>query len=136
MHERIKEHDRDIRLSRTQTSAVSEHAKYNTGHNPLWDEVTFIDRDPYWYSRRVKEGIHVRLHPNNINRDSGIEIPGAWMPTIRQHDNRSPLQQTAEGSVSSSHNANSALDRNPATTSEVCDTPITNNHGGTNSSTQ
>ena len=26
MHERIKEHDRDIRLSRTQTSAVSEHA--------------------------------------------------------------------------------------------------------------
>ena len=26
MHERIKEHDRDVRLARTQTSAVSEHA--------------------------------------------------------------------------------------------------------------
>ena len=26
MHERIKKHDKDIRLSRTQTSAVSEHA--------------------------------------------------------------------------------------------------------------
>ena len=26
------------------------------------------------------------------------------------------------------------MDRNPPTMSEVCDTPITNNHGGTNSS--
>ena len=90
--------DRDIRLSRTQTSAVSEHAN-KTGHYPLWDKVKFIDRDPYWYSRRVKEAIHVRLHLNNINRDSGIEIPKAWMPTIRQHDNRSLPQETAEGSV-------------------------------------
>ena len=32
---------------------------------------------------------------NNINRDSGIEIPKAWMPTIRQHDNRPPPQRTA-----------------------------------------
>ena len=34
MQERIKEHDRDIRLARTQTSAVSEHAN-KTGHHPL-----------------------------------------------------------------------------------------------------
>ena len=65
MHERIKEHDRDIRLSRTQTSAVSEHVN-KTG----------------------REAIHIRLHPNNINKDSGIEIPEAWMHTIRHHDNQ------------------------------------------------
>ena len=134
MHERIIEHERDIRLSRTQTSAVSEHAN-KIGHYSLWDEVTFIDRDPHWYSHRVKEAIHIRLHPNNINRDSGIEIPEVWMPSIR-HDNQPLPQRTAKGSVSSSHNANNALDRNPPTMSEVCDTPITNNHGGTNSSTQ
>ena len=34
MQHRIKEHGRDIRLARTQASAVSEHAN-NTGHNPL-----------------------------------------------------------------------------------------------------
>ena len=45
MQDRIKEHDRDIRFARTQTSAVSEHAN-NTGHHPLWNEVKFIDRDP------------------------------------------------------------------------------------------
>ena len=46
-HERIKEHDRDILLSRTQTLAVSEHAN-KTEHYLLWDEVKLIDRDPHW----------------------------------------------------------------------------------------
>ena len=42
MYEWIKEHDRDIglRLSRTQTSAISEHAD-KTRHYPLWDKVKF-----------------------------------------------------------------------------------------------
>ena len=47
MQDRIKEHDRDIRFSRTERSAVSEHA-HNTGHKPLWNEVKFIDRDPHY----------------------------------------------------------------------------------------
>ena len=71
MQNRIKEHDRDIRLARIETSTVSEHT-HDTGHKPLWNEVKFIDRDPYYYTCRVKEAIHIRLHPNNINRDSGI----------------------------------------------------------------
>ena len=97
MQDRIKEHDWDIRLARTETSAVSEHA-HNTGHKPLWNEVKFIDRDPYYYTRRVKEVIHIRLHPNNNNRDSGIEIPEARMPTIKKHNNRRAVwQRTAEG---------------------------------------
>ena len=45
MKDRIKEHDRDIRLAHTETSAVSEHAN-KTGHFPLWNQVKFIDRDP------------------------------------------------------------------------------------------
>ena len=49
MPERRKEHDRDIRLARTQTSAVSEHDN-ETGHLPIWKEVKFIDRDPHWYT--------------------------------------------------------------------------------------
>ncbi|CAH3113816.1 unnamed protein product, partial [Pocillopora meandrina] len=82
MQDRIKEHDRDIRLARTETSAVSEHA-HNTGHKPLWNEVKFIDRDPYYYTHRVKEAINIRLHPNNIV-DSGIEISEASKHTIKK----------------------------------------------------
>ena len=96
MQDRIKEHDRDIRLARTETSAVSEHA-HNTGQEPLWNEVKFIDNDPYYYTRRVK-AIHIRLHPDNINRDSGIEMPEAWMPMIKKNNNRRAVRQrTTEG---------------------------------------
>ena len=49
------------------------------------------------YTRRVKEGIHIRLHPDNINKKNGIEIPRAWIPTIKKHNGRSVRQQTAEG---------------------------------------
>ena len=87
MQDRIKEHDQDILFARTETYAVSEVA-HNTGHKPLWNKVKFIDRDPHYYTRRVKEAIHIRLHPDNINRDSVIEIPEAWMPTIKKHNNR------------------------------------------------
>ena len=43
----IKEHNRDIRLARTQTSAVPENA-HETGHYLIWNaEVKFIDQDPH-----------------------------------------------------------------------------------------
>ena len=109
MQDRIKEHNRDIRLAHTQTSAVSEHAN-ETGHLPLWNQVKFIDRDPHRYTRRVKEAIQIRLHSNNINRDSGMEIPEAWIPTIRKHNSRSTTKRTSEGTSSVSRNNNE--DRN------------------------
>lgn len=40
----------------------------------------------------------MHLHPNNINRDIAIEIPNAWMPTIRKHNSRRAVRQrTTEG---------------------------------------
>ena len=51
---------------------------------------------------RVKEAIHIRLHRNNINRDSGIEIPEAWIPTIRKHNSRTVRMRTFEGTAYSS----------------------------------
>ena len=106
MRERIKEHE--IRFTGTQTSAVSEHAN-ETGHIPIWSKIKFIDLDPYWYTRRVKEAIHIRLHPNNINRDSGIDIPEAWIPTIKQQNSR--FMRTYEETPSNDRNNNE--DRNP-----------------------
>ena len=58
------------------------------------------------------------------------------MPMIRQHSSRSLPQTTAEGTVSSSNNTNNTLDQNPPNMNEARDTPVTNNHGGTNSFTQ
>ena len=123
MQERIKEHNRHIRLACTQTSAASKHAK-EMGHLPIWKEVEFIDRNPHWYTHRVKEAIHIGLHPSNINRDSGIEIPEAWIPTIKKHNSRSTTKQICEGPTSNSRNNNE--DRNE---------PIAANQHATNSDT-
>ena len=103
MRERIKEHDRDIRFARTQTSAVSDYAK-ETGHIPIWSKVKFIDLDPHWYTRRVKDAIHIRLYPNNINGYSGIEIPEAWIPKIKQHN--SQFMRIYEGTPSNNRKNN------------------------------
>ena len=104
---KAKKHDGDIQLARTETSTVLEHA-HNTRLKPLWNEAKFIDCDPCYYTRRVKEAIHIRLHPNNIV-DSGIEISEAWKPTIKKHKNRRAVRQrTAEGA---NHRVNSK-DRN------------------------
>ena len=111
MQDRIKEHGRDIRLAHTQTSAVSERAN-ETGRLPLWNQVKFIDRDPHRYEHRVKEAIQIRLHSNNINRDS--EIPEAWIPKIRKHNSRSTTKRTLEGTSSVSRNNNE--DRNATIT--------------------
>jgi len=68
---------------------------------------------------------HIRLHPNNISRDSGIEIPEAWIPTIKKHSSWSTTKRTCEGTTSNSRNNNE--DRNA---------PIATNQHATNSDTQ
>ena len=60
---------------------------------PVSLKTKFINRDPHYYTRRIKEAIHIRLHPNNSNRDSGVEIPEAWMLTIKKHNNRWAMRQ-------------------------------------------
>ena len=63
MQERIKERDRAVRLARTLTSAASAqaHEPGRAGYCQLWNKVKFIDRDPQWYTRRVKEAIQIRI---------------------------------------------------------------------------
>ena len=105
-------------------NAVSQHAN-KTGHLPIWNEIKFIDRDPHWYTRRVKEAIHIRLNPNNINRDSGIEIREAWIPAIKKHNRRSTTKRTYEGTTSI-NSRNNNEDRNA---------PIAANQRATNGDT-
>ena len=88
----MKEHNRDIPLTHTQTSAASEYA-HETSRYPIWNKVKFIDQDPHWYTHRVKDAIHIRPHPNDINRDTGMEIPEEWIPMIKTHNNTRMVQQ-------------------------------------------
>ena len=54
----------------------------------------------------MKEEIYIRLHPNNINRDSRIEIPEAWFLLIKKHSSRSQIRTTADQSEATAHTNN------------------------------
>lgn len=47
-------------------------------------------------AHRVKEAIHICRHPGENNRENGIEIPEAWMPTIDQWTQQEVSEQQRE----------------------------------------
>ena len=52
-----------------------------------------------------KEVIHIKLYPNNINRDSGIEICEVWMATVKKY-NSQPLTKWTYERIASAHRNN------------------------------
>ena len=57
-----------------------------------------------YYASKVKEAVHIRIHPNNISGDDEIEIPEASMLMIKKHNNRSVTKGNYKGTKSSSQN--------------------------------
>ena len=68
-----------------------------------------IDRDPHCNTHRVKEENHIRLHSNNINRDSRIESPESWLSLIKKHsDRRSLRRRTSEAKAHTNNEVRNA----------------------------
>ena len=42
--------------------------------------------DSHWYTHGAKEVIHIRLYPDNVNRNSGI--PEFWISTFKKQNSR------------------------------------------------
>ena len=70
--------------------------------------------------------MHVRLRPNNINRDiidNRNDIPEAWTPTIKKHNSRrTVLQRTAARATTSRWDNRRVEDRNTPITTDFRDT--------------
>ena len=79
--ERVKEHYTDLHYNRTIKSALAEHVD-KTKHHILMDKVEILARCDKFHERRIREAIEIKLNPNNINRDQGVEISRAWLPII------------------------------------------------------
>ena len=69
-------------------------------------------------TRKVKEVIHIRLNPNNINRDSGAEIPEAWMSAKRKDLNqrRTKNQRMPEETMVHGNNSRIEMHQSQQTT--------------------
>ena len=64
----------------------------------------FVDHDSHCCTHKVKEAIHIRLHPANISGHDEIEIPEAWMCTIKKHNSRLVTKWSYERTPSKSQN--------------------------------
>ena len=80
---RVKEHRRHLRLGQFEKSAIAEHCAQEN-HNIHWEETAQLGRTRGYWDRITKEAIEIRLHPNNINRDRGLQLSSAWNPAINR----------------------------------------------------
>ena len=80
---RIKEHEEDIRKERTRTSALAEHS-HKTKHHVFLEDTKILAKEDHYYKRCLIEALEIIKHPNNMNRDGGLEISNFWHPLINQ----------------------------------------------------
>ena len=78
---RLQEHRRPS----CTTSEVSKHI--NTvcpGHKVDFCQVQILSRDANWYTRGIREAIHIRLNKPTLNRDGGrFQLPHIWDSLIK-----------------------------------------------------
>ncbi|XP_030849885.1 uncharacterized protein LOC115927767 [Strongylocentrotus purpuratus] len=76
--ERITEHKRDVRLRRTDNSAVAEHA-WDNQHQPDWDGVQCLSQERHWLlGCGTESGGRLRHHITGLNKSLRV---------IALHDN-------------------------------------------------
>ncbi|KAJ4434869.1 hypothetical protein ANN_23440 [Periplaneta americana] len=77
VEDRRKEHIRLCKYGPYEKSAIVLHSA-DSGHAIEFDNIKIIDKEGNIYRRLVKEAIHTKLHPNNINKDNGLQLSNSW----------------------------------------------------------
>ena len=80
---RVKEHYADIRLNRTQKSALAQHS-HGTKHPIRIEDMKVLAHVDNWSLRRIREAIEIVKHPHCLNRDDGLTISRSWLPNLSQ----------------------------------------------------
>lgn len=80
---RLKEHGADIKNERSRTFALAEHS-LKTKHHVYLESASIIAKEEQHHRRKIREALEIIKHPHNLNRDSGMEISGSWLPLIRK----------------------------------------------------
>jgi predicted GIY-YIG superfamily endonuclease len=82
---RIKEHEANIKNELIRTSALVEHS-LKTKHHVCLEDTKILEKEDHYYKRRVKEALEIIKHPNNMNRNGGLQVSNIWLPLINQHN--------------------------------------------------
>ena len=84
---KLKEQQEACRSATLEKSAVAENALKDR-HAIKWDETTVVDMARHPSELLLKEAIHINMTPVEecLNRDTGLELPGCWVATLRRQD--------------------------------------------------
>ena len=82
---RLKEHKDDIRNECTRTSALAEHSQ-KMRHQLCLEDTKILAKENHYFKRKLREALEIRKHPNNLNRDGGMEISTSWLPPLLNHN--------------------------------------------------
>jgi len=66
-------------------SPLAEHENNNPGHKIQTGSIAIIDKEPRYFARKFKEGLHIRkAKKTNIimNRNDGWDIDSSWLPFL------------------------------------------------------
>ena len=80
-HTRLKEHGDGIRNERICTSALAEHCS-KTKHHICLEDTKILAREIHYFKIKIRESLEIIKHPNNLNKDGGLEISITWLPSI------------------------------------------------------
>jgi hypothetical protein len=53
----------------------------------LLEDIKILAKEDHFLKRRIREAIEIIKHPNNLNRDNGLEINENWIPLIHHSSN-------------------------------------------------
>ena len=84
---RIKEHERNIRLSQADKSAVAEHS-FNQEQIIRLRETKLLSTKTGYMDRLLREAIEIEIHPNNMNRDGGFNLNKSLKPLLYKFKDR------------------------------------------------
>jgi hypothetical protein len=89
---RCKEQMRHLPLGQPEKLAIAEHVP-DIGNNMEFSNTRRLVTTNGYMDRLVTDATEIKLHPNNINKDSGFILSRAWQSMLEQIENTSNQQQ-------------------------------------------
>ena len=80
-HTRLKEHGADIRNERIHSLVLAENCS-KTKHHIFLEDTKILARESHYFKIKIRESLEIIKHPNNLNKDGGLEISTNWIPSI------------------------------------------------------
>ena len=86
---RKQQHQRDVK-NKTATNGIYNHLKQNRKHKIAWDDAVYIDREPHYMRRKIKESIYINAldasekHTKIMNLEKGVKTNPCWNEFISE----------------------------------------------------